>query len=275
MRAHSDTITSEANGRVKEIMKLQKSSRERKKKRLFVAEGSRMLEEAFLYGKLQSVYFSESFREPDGREWETLRREVPCEVIADSIFKKIADTVTPQGVLGVVRMPEYAPEEILADERHCYMLTDDIRDPGNLGTIMRTAEGAGMSGVILSRGTVDLFNPKVVRATMGAVFRVPFYCADDMCGMIEKLRTNDIPVYGMMLQGSVLYDEPDYVRGAGIVVGNEANGISPETARFLTGTVRIPMEGKLESLNAAVSAGVLMYEVARQRRLAHPDTVVL
>ena len=145
-------------------------------------------------------------------------------------------------------------------------VVDDLRDPGNLGTIMRTAEGAGMSGVILSRESVDLFNPKVVRATMGAIFRVPFYYADDLIKVIERLKAMQIPVYGTMMQGSEVYDALDYTNGAAIVIGNEANGISEEVTAHLTKGVRIPMDGSLESLNAAVAAAILMYETARQKR---------
>ena len=130
----------------------------------------------------------------------------------------------------------------------------------------------------MSRGTVDLFNPKVVRSTMGAIFRVPFYvagnCEENLTELIGEMKSRDIPVYGTMMDGGVLYDEPDYTRGAGIVIGNEANGISGDVAELLTGRIRIPMEGSLESLNASVAAAVLMYEMARQRRTMgdHPVT---
>lgn len=259
-------ITSESNGQMKEAVKLQKSSRERRKKKLFPAEGRKMVREAFREKKLRKIYFSQEYWETQGEDWQEITGQVSFEVVADPVFRRVADTVTPQGVMGLVQLPEYSLEDILGDARRSYILLDDIRDPGNLGTIMRTAEGAGMSGVIMSRGTVDLFNPKVVRATMGAIFRVPFYYEENLCTLIQQMKSRDIPVYGAVLEGSVLYDEPDYTRGAGIVIGNEANGISPEVVQELTGRIRIPMEGGLESLNASVAAAVLMYEVARQHR---------
>jgi TrmH family RNA methyltransferase len=163
-------------------------------------------------------------------------------------------------------MPSYDIQKLLQDKRKSFLLLDDLRDPGNLGTIMRTAEGADMSGVILSKESVDLFNPKVVRSTMGAIFRVPFYYTEHLTEIIEQLKQNEISVYGTMMQGSVVYDTPDYRNGAAIVIGNEANGISDDTAKKLSAAVRIPMAGSLESLNAAVSAAILMYEVARQKR---------
>lgn len=123
-----------------------------------------------------------------------------------------------------------------------------------------------MSGVILSRESVDLFNPKTVRSTMGAIFRVPFYYVEDLVLAIEQIKQRGIPVYGTMMQGSMLYDEVDYREGAAVVIGNEANGISGQVSEVLSEKVRIPMAGNLESLNAAVSAAILMYEVFRQRR---------
>ena len=112
---------------------------------------------------------------------------IPYEVVADNVFKQISDTVTPQGVLATVNMPEYDVKEILSDERKAWVLLDDLRDPGNLGTIIRTSEGAGMSGVIMSKESVDLFNPKVVRSTMGAIFRVKFCYVESFIDIIEEI----------------------------------------------------------------------------------------
>lgn len=259
-------ISSESNAQIKEIVKLQKNARERRKKGLFTAEGIKLVIEAAKHGMLQQVYVSETAMRGISEEVRKLFERYPVEIAADAVFKSVSETVTPQGVLGLVRMPSYDLEEILKDERRAFLLLDDLRDPGNLGTIMRTAEGADMSGVILSRECVDLFNPKVVRSTMGAIFRVPFYYAEDLPGLIQNLKQRKISVYGAMLQGSVVYDEVDYRPGAAIVIGNEANGISDAVASQLSARVSIPMAGSLESLNAAVSAAVLMYEVARQKR---------
>lgn len=257
-------ITSEANAQVKEVIRLQKNAKERRKQKLFVAEGVKLAKEAAFYGRLQKVYVSETMWKKE--VLASFFRNCSYEVVADRVFAAMSETVTPQGMLALVQMPSYDIETILADEKKSILLLDDLRDPGNLGTILRTAEGAGMSGVILSRESVDLFNPKAVRSTMGAIFRVPFYYAEDLARMIDCLKQRQIPVYGTMMQGSIVYDEPDYRMGAGIVIGNEANGISEKVAAHLTQTIYIPMGGSLESLNAAVSAAVLMYEVARQKR---------
>lgn len=260
-------IQSESNVQIKELIKLQKNARERRKKKLFVAEGMKLTKEAAFHGKLQKIYIAQDVYEKRDQELDRFLREQTVEVVDQKVFRQTAQTVTPQGMLALVEMPEYTVDTLLQDTKRSFLLLDDLRDPGNLGTIMRTAEGAGMSGVILSRESVDLFNPKVVRATMGAIFRVPFYYADDLIEIIERLKAMQIPVYGTMMQGSEVYDMLDYTDGAAIVIGNEANGLSDEVIRHLTKGVRIPMEGSLESLNAAVAAAILMYETARQKRI--------
>ncbi len=259
-------ISSESNTQIKEIAKLQKNARERRKKGLFVVEGIKLVMEAAKHGRLQQIYVSETAMEGLSEEAGKLVWQYPMEIVTDAVLKSVSETVTPQGILGLVRIPSYDLEEMIKDEKRAFLLLDNLRDPGNLGTILRTAEGADMSGVILSRECVDLFNPKVVRSTMGAVFRVPFYYTEDLTDVIDILKHRKIPVYGAMLQGSVVYDEVDYRPGAAIVIGNEAKGISDAVAGQLSAKVRIPMAGSLESLNAAVSAAILMYEVARQKR---------
>ncbi len=263
-----------------------------------------MVQEAARYGKLQKIYLSESLYAEIEKEnfpeendagggkgylteensvhgeqscleekrigkWKKqldLLEEYDYEVIAEPVFRKVSDTVTPQGMLGLATIPRYSPEELLQFRKRYYLLLDDVRDPGNLGTMVRTAEGAGMSGIILSHGSVDLFNPKVVRATMGAVFRMPYWYVDSLPEIIRQIRNGGCQVYATAMEGSVVYDEPDYTEGAAVVVGNEANGISDAVFWERPVNIRIPMEGNVESLNAAVSAAVIMYEINRQNR---------
>lgn len=270
-------ISSESNVQIKELARLQKNARYRRKERRFVAEGMKLTREAAAHGRLEKVYISEALY---GQKWkgmpeQEIAREfdgVFVEIVSDAVFGRVSETVTPQGILAMVRMPGYTLEDILSSEKKLFLLLEDLRDPGNLGTILRTSEGAGISGVILSRGSVDLFNPKVVRATMGSVFRVPFVYVEDFIGAIEEMKRRGIAVYGTRMEGSICYDWADYRKASGIVIGNEANGISREVAEKLTGSIRIPMEGNLESLNAAVAAAVVMYEAARQRRADSGDT---
>ena len=140
-----------------------------------------------------------------------------------------------------------------------------LQDPGNMGTIIRTAEGAGATGVIISSDSVDIYNPKVIRSTMGSVFRVPIYVSNDLKKDIDRIRGKDITVYAAHLNGRQFYDN-DYTKGSAFLIGNEGNGLRKETADAADIYVRIPMCGKVESLNAAIASSVLMFEAARQRR---------
>ena len=255
-------ITSENNAKIKELIKLQKNARHRRKEELFVAEGIKLVQEAAQYGKLRQVLIRESLwheRWKDAPESEIAKElsvdgnRVGVDIAPDSVFDMVADTVTPQGILGMVDMPAYSLKEILALSSGLYLMLDDLRDPGNLGTVIRTAEAAGAAGVIMSRGCVDLFNPKVVRATMGAIFRVPFLYVESLPETIEQMKKKNISVYGTILEESQPYDEPDYTKPSGIVIGNEANGISAPVRESLTGRIHIPMQGSVESLNAAVA----------------------
>lgn len=284
-------ISSESNGQIKELVKLQKQARFRKKQNAFVVEGLKMVQEAAQYGKLQKIYLSECLYRGTGKKDQSgkscvgkeeihlsdgshvrsdeslseLLSSYDYEIIADAVFRKVADTITPQGILGLVTILRYSQEDILQSQKPYYLLLDDIRDPGNLGTMIRTAEGAGMSAVILSQSSVDLFNPKVVRSTMGSIFRMPYCYVESLPETIRQIREQGCQVYATAMEGSVVYDQPDYTTGAAVVIGNEANGISDAVFREMPVNIRIPMEGHLESLNAAISAAIIMYEIHRQR----------
>lgn len=262
----SGMISSSANKGIKELVKLQKQSRQRRKTGLFVVEGAKLAAEAAQHGLLQRLYLAASQTGREDERLTPLLGKVSLDVVSDAVFRELSEVVTPQGVLGIVKMPSYQLETMFDGAGKRFLLLDDLRDPGNLGTMMRTAEGAGMSGVILSRESVDLFNPKVVRATMGAILRMPYCYVESLPETIRLLKERGIAVYGAAMEGSVLYDEPDYTSGAAVVIGNEARGISAAVFDELSGRIRIPMAGRLESLNAAVSAAVIMYEMERQFR---------
>lgn len=188
------------------------------------------------------------------------------EVVTEEQMKKLTDTVTPQGILCIVRQPSYTLDDILSHPGHrLIMILEDIQDPGNLGTIFRTAEGAGASGIIMTKGCVDLFNPKVVRSTMGSIYRVPFFVTDDIEGTINSVKNAKIEVFAAHLKGEHFYDEIAY-KDAAFLIGNEGNGLKNSTAALADTYIKIPMAGKLESLNASMAAGILMYEHNRQMR---------
>ena len=187
-------------------------------------------------------------------------------MVQDSVFKAMCDTQTPQGVLCLVKQYHYTLEELLKKERPLFLVLENLQDPGNLGTIMRTAEGAGVTGVILSKGSVDIYNPKTIRSTMGSIYRVPFLYAEDLQQVLVLLREKGVRSYAAHLQGTETYDREDYTGGTAFLIGNESNGLSQELASCADCYIRIPMEGQLESLNAGVAASILMYEAYRQRR---------
>lgn len=257
-------ITSSSNQQMKNIAMLMKKAKARREQGIFVVEGRKMCKETPAE-LLEKIYVSESFlTEPDA---DVLLKDKEYEVVADAVFKNISDTQTPQGILCLVRMPQYELEDLVRGEDTHLLILESIQDPGNLGTMLRTGEGAGITGVIMNQTTVDLFNPKTIRSTMGSIYRVPYYVAADLKDTIAKLREiYGVGVYAAHLRGKIQYDEPSYCRGTAFLIGNEGNGLSDEIADMADTYLRIPMEGKVESLNAAVSAALLMYEANRQRR---------
>ena len=199
-----------------------------------------------------------------------------CAVLPEALLRRVSDTQTPQGVLCVVQRPKYTLEQLLGEEAGpsaanshrapLLLILEDIQDPGNLGTMIRTAEAAGATGIVMSAGTVDVTNPKTVRATMSALFRLPFLYTDDMTGTMRRLQEYGIKIYAAHLDGAVLYDASFYIEGTAFLIGNEGSGLTPETAAAANQRIYIPMQGQIESLNAAAAAGILLYEADRQRR---------
>ena len=165
-----------------------------------------------------------------------------------------------------MKQKKYTLEQLMDGKCPLLLVLENLQDPGNLGTMMRTAEGAGVTGVLLSRGSVDIYNPKTIRSTMGSIYRVPFLYTDDLMGDMEKLHEKGITTYAAHLKGKGFYDEESYKEPTAFLIGNEGNGLSDELSEKAKQYIKIPMEGQLESLNAAVAAAILMYEASRQRR---------
>ncbi len=254
-------ITSTANPQVKNLQRLMKDSKERDRQDVFVAEGMKMFLET-PQRCLQKVYLSESlFKEKGQAFFEGLEQEV----LDDRIFRAVSGTKTPQGILCVVRQSHYRLEDMVQDSAPFLMLLESLQDPGNLGMILRTAEGAGASGVILSQDSVDIYNPKTVRATMGSIYRMPFLYVERIEDILPRLKEKGVHTYAAHLRGKNVYSEEDYRTGCAFLVGNEGSGLSRELSCKTDIWIRIPMHGKLESLNAAAAASILMYEACRQR----------
>lgn len=253
-------ITSTSNEQVKNIIQLKEKAKVRRQKKLFVVEGIKMFRE-IPKDKLVSVFVSEKFE----KENEELLSHTDYILLSDSVFKKISDTVTPQGILAVVKQNEFTIEDIIErrdKERSCIVVLDRLQDPGNLGTIVRTGEGAGITGIVMSNDSVDLYNPKVIRSTMGSVFRVPVAVVPDLQDAIKKMKQNGIETYAAHLNG-MEYQKGAFGKDIALLIGNEAKGLSDEVSVMADKLIKIPMEGKVESLNAAVATAILMYEARR------------
>jgi len=258
-------ITSTSNAQVKRVRQLQRDARERAASGLCVVEGLRLAREATLsQAQIEAAYITAQFRaQSAGAELERLlqQRGAPLTEVTPAVMQAMADTETPQGILLVLSLPP-----LPFPERGFFFIPDGVRDPGNLGTMLRTAWAAGVEAVCLPPGTVDPTNPKVLRAGMGAHFHLPLLRLD-----WEALHTllAGAPVWLAEAQGAVPYSEVDW-RGekAGLIVGGEAFGAGLEARRLAAGRhVRIPMAPGVESLNAASAAAILLFAAARQR---HP-----
>lgn len=257
-------ITSSANAKVKNVMNLVKKAKARKLSSLFVAEGLRIFRE-IPRDMIDSLFVSESFLKEESRK--KLVEGLPFEVVSDDVFVAMSDTQTPQGILALVRQFSYKMEDLQTKDSPAFlMILEGIQDPGNLGTIIRAGEGAGITGVIMDDATADIYNPKVIRSTMGSVCRVPFVYTNDLKGTLKNLKAQGVRLYAAHLEGRNNYEKEDYTVDTGFLIGNEGNGLTEETSALADALVKIPMMGKVESLNAAVAASILMFEAARQRR---------
>jgi hypothetical protein len=278
-----EIISSKDNKRIKYIRSLLEKGGIRKKNHSFVVEGIKLVDEALEYGNVLDIIVSESLYEEivsgdltrnglltdNGKHIiKQVKQGTSLTVVSDAVFKSVSETITPQGILAEVEMPKHRLLEEnfleIAYEKTGkikLLILEDTADPGNLGTIMRTAEAAGVTGVIMGKGTVDIFNPKVVRSTMGSIFRLPFAYVDDLKAVILRLKRDGISFYATHLMGKESYRDISYSDKAGILIGNEARGLSDEIANLADTYVIIPMQGKVESLNAAVAAALMMYEV--------------
>lgn len=257
------TITSTANPRVKQIRSLATSPRMRRRERLFVIEGVRLVEEALRSGEMPAVllYDPEQLRSTERgsallEQIQTLPSAFPA---TSAVIAAAADTVTPQGVVAAMPWPqlELQPPGLL-------LALDRVQDPGNAGTLLRTAEATGVGAVLCIVGTVDLFSPKVVRAGMGAHFRVPIRFELTWEEARPILETAD-HIYGATASATMPYYAADWRQPSALIIGNEAQGLSQEALEAATKLITIPMKGQVESLNAAIAGSVMLFEALRQR----------
>ncbi len=241
------------NKQYKEIKALIERSGARKKSGLFTGEGERFFNE-IPQELIETVVVSESYGKAHSM--------VGACVLKDEDYRRLCDTKHPQGIMAVIRKPEYKMPELLeaAEEAEdgIYLILEGISDPGNLGTIIRTAEAAGVRAVFIGAGSADIYSPKTVRSTMGSIFRVPFIYTDDLAPAVKALQERSVTVYAAHLSGKPL-NEAKLTPKRAFMIGNEANGLSDELSVLSDRKIKIPMHGRVESLNAAIAAAVLMY----------------
>lgn len=218
--------------------------------------------------------------------YEAVGKDV-LEIVSDNVFVRMSDTQTPQGIMAVVKMSDVCIEDMFekdnytdskddgadkvedntadAKKQPLLLILENLQDPGNLGTIVRMAEGAGVTGIIMSSNTVDIYNPKTIRSTMGSLYRVPVIYVDDICKAVDECKEKGVKVYAAHLKGTDNYNQKDYAQPTAFMIGNEGNGLSDRLTQKADELVRIPMQGKVESLNAAIACTILTYEAVRQR----------
>jgi TrmH family RNA methyltransferase len=253
-------MLSKDNKLVKNALKL-KQKKYREEEGAFLVEGIRFVEEAAKENKVRYIFYSEKIYTVNGHE-RVLSLEVDKYEVSKDVMKELADTENPQGVVAIVEKPRWTINDVKND---FIVIADGIQDPGNLGTIIRTSDAAGAGAVIVIKGTVDVYNSKTLRSTMGSIFHIPVVFYDDFEEAALDLKSKGYRIYSSSLDADNYIYNYDFKEKTAIVIGNEANGIPDEHLKLSTHLVKIPMIGRAESLNAASAAAVIIYEVVRQR----------
>jgi TrmH family RNA methyltransferase len=262
-------ITSSQNSRIKLVRTLLGRAKERRDANAFVVEGVRLVEEAVNSSwKVQFALYDETLSERGQSQVESLKsRGIEVETVSESLMKSLSETETPQGILAVLQL-NHLP---LPSSPNFVLIPDQIRDPGNLGTLLRSAAATGVQAVLLPPETTDAFAPKVVRAGMGAHFRLPIHSLN--WWEIEQLsKSAGLQIYLADMDGRSCW-EMDLRQPLALIVGGEAEGASSEARKLANQKISIPMTGKTESLNAGVAGSVLMFEVVRQRLTIKPENI--
>jgi len=257
------------------ILELQKKPKLRKESGLYVIDGPKMAGEVSPEDAEEIFVTKEFLSSPHAGAVPVLKQK-GYTVIQESEMKQISDTVTPQGILVLARQKKLRGIRSLLEaggsRTPLLLILETLQDPGNLGTILRAAEAAGVTGILSNRETVDFYSPKVVRSTMGAIFRVPFLSVEDLASAVQGIRNGEytggmpVQILAAHLEGACDYTEVDYKKPTAVMIGNESKGLSREITALADRAILIPMCGQVESLNAAMAAAVISFEAARQRR---------
>ena len=257
-------ITSKDNEQIKYLKKL-KDKKYRDQENAYIIEGIKLIKEAIQENiKIKLIIVCDDCTQENAIDSE-LKYEIAryeCIYVSEKIFLSLTNVVNPQGILAVVEKDTNTNKIDYNDD--LFLVLDDIQDPGNMGTILRTADSINLKQIIVSKGTVDAYNPKVIRSTMGAIFRINIIESDNLTKTIKEMKKNKIKIAVTSLQTDKSIYDVSYEKTA-IVIGNEANGVSDEVLELADEKIKIPMPGKTESLNASVATAVILYEATRQK----------
>lgn len=257
-------VESISNPIIKKALSLQ-LRKNRKKHQQFLLEGIRGIQDMVSESPGIDVIFYEkkieSLQSGENLLYSSEKAGIELIQVTDSVMKKMTDTENPQGAIAIVHKPVYDLEEVIRKSQNILLL-DRIQDPGNMGTLIRSAEAAGFNAVMMTTGSTDPFSAKCIRAATGAVFHLPVFELQDTEKTWEKLREYQYQIIGAALERGVVYTSITYKSPMVLVIGNEAKGIQPELLEMMDGAVTIPMKGKTQSLNAAIAGSVLMFHVA-------------
>ncbi|NLW22668.1 MAG: RNA methyltransferase [Tissierellia bacterium] len=260
-------ITSPSNPIIKEIKSLYRK-KGRWDKKLFIVEGVKMVKECIdnSYPLKYIIYSQDLFNIDGGKElFDSISSLQNLKCVPAKLFREISEMGTPQGILAIAKFRVNTMNDINKEDNPFLLLLDGVQDPGNMGTIIRTADAFGIDGVVITKGCVDVYNPKVVRATMGSIFRVPIYHEEDGIKLIKEFKKNKIKTYSTSLKGEKYIQNVDFKEGGLLIIGNESKGVSETLESIADDLIKIPMAGGAESLNVAVASSIIMYEVMRQR----------
>lgn len=256
----TEIITSLQNPFVKKLRLLNKSRAERTDQGLFIAEGEHMTLEAVQSHSATALLVAESAKE---KYCSLFQSDIPLYVLADHVFASLCDAKSPQGIVALCRYPENKTFSVLGNRLVCL---NGVQDPGNVGTIIRTMDAAGFTGLLIDERTADPFSPKVLRSSMGSIFRIPVVITNQLCLQLEELQEDSFEIIAGDLMGDSFFAPRLPKEKTCIIIGNEGAGISPEVKEKATIRLKIPMVGGAESLNAAVAAAIMMYDDLRIRQ---------
>lgn len=258
------TLSSKDNKIVKHISKLLRSAKYRRESGEFVAEGARLCEDAMLSGaQISAVFVTENALE---RYHDTAEKLISyaqtAYIVTPAVFAAVSDTKSPQGILCSVKPLDKTTLFDKIKSNGKFLALENIQDPSNLGTILRTAEALGVDGVVLTDDCCDIHSPKVVRGSMGAVFRLPYMSVGSMSGFLSE--NDSLKSFAAVVSNAdELITDLSFPKGSIVVVGNEGNGLREETIAACRRKITIPMKGRAESLNAAVAASIIMWEMMK------------